>query len=95
MGKLVKQMYTTSTGERKTNCYMVTIPKKVVELSRIEENDEIVAYKYLGGILITKKWHCTCNECGCEWDSGEPYGITSACPRCGVGDISYEINGED
>ena len=31
MPKLAKNMYTTTKGERKLNCYFANIPKEVVE----------------------------------------------------------------
>ena len=42
MPKLAKNMYTTAKGERKLNCYVVTIPKEVVEnlLKRLKEKGE-------------------------------------------------------
>lgn len=94
MPKLAKNMYTTSNGERKLNCYVCTIPKEVVEKSDIQEDDEIVAYEEFGMIVINKKYHCTCMECGFEWDSGKDYDIQTCCPRCKVGDVHYDRNGE-
>lgn len=93
MPKLAKQKYTTAKGERKVNCYLVTIPKRVVEESEIQEDDEISVYQEYGMIVINKKYHCTCMECGFEWESGKDYGIQSCCPNCKVGDIHYDING--
>ena len=42
MPKLAKNMYTTAKGERKLNCYVVNIPKEVVEnlLKRLKEKGE-------------------------------------------------------
>lgn len=94
MAKLTKQKYTTAKGERKVNCYLAMIPKKVLEESDIQEDDEIIVYEHLGKIIIQQKFHCTCMECDCEWDSGEEYNVTTSCPKCHCGDIKYEINGE-
>lgn len=93
MGKLVKQKWTNAGGERKIYGYMAQIPKAVIEKANIDDDDEIIAYEWHGDIIISKKYHCTCMECGFEWDSGKPYSIQSACPRCKVGDIHYDING--
>lgn len=95
MAKLSKIMYTTAKGERKINSYLATIPKSVLQKSRITDNDEIIAYEELGNIVISLKYHCTCMECSYEWDSGEEYKLWTSCPKCHCGDISYEINGED
>lgn len=94
MGKLAKQKYTTAKGERKVNCYMVAIPKKVVEQSCLEDNDDLAIYVDYGMIVINKKYHCTCMECGFEWDEGKPYSDMISCPKCHCGDIKYENNGE-
>ena len=93
MARLTKIKYTNSKGERKINCYLATIPKAVVKKARIEDNDEVVAYEEYGRIIIEKKYHCECMECGFEWESGEAYNCQTACPRCKVGDIHYDING--
>ena len=93
LAKLAKQYYTTANGERKLNCYILTIPKAVIEKTDITENDELVVIEETGEIKITKKYHCTCMECGYEWDSGEAYNIQTACPICKVGDVHYDING--
>ena len=94
MPKLAKNYYRTAKGDKRINCYMVNIPKEVVKKSDIEDTDEIAIYEELGAIIIKKKYHCTCMECGYEWDSGEEYNIQTACPRCKVGDIHYDRNGE-
>lgn len=93
MPKLAKNYYRTAKGEKRINCYMANIPKEVVEASNIQEDDEIAVYQEFGMIVINKKYHCTCMECGFEWDSGKDYRIQSCCPRCKVGDIHYDING--
>ena len=93
MAKLVKQKFTNAKGERKTYSYLVPIPKLVVENAGIDEDDEIVVYDWYGDICISKKYHCTCMECGYEWEDGKPYSLKSSCPRCKVGDIHYDING--
>jgi len=93
MAKLTKQNYVTAKGETKLNCYHVNIPKSVVEKARIDEDEELAIYEFYGTIVIEKKYHCTCMECGFEWDTGIAYNECSACPRCRVGDIHYDING--
>ena len=93
MAKLVKQKYTNAKGERKTYSYLVPISKSVVKASGIEEDDEIVVYAFYDEIRIQKKYHCTCEECGYEWESGKAYDVCTTCPRCKVGDIHYDING--
>lgn len=93
MAKLIKQKWTNAKGERKVYSYMVLVPKTEIEKAGIKEDDEVVAYEWYGDIIITKKYHCTCMECGYEWDTGKAYSIQSACPKCKVGDIHYDING--
>lgn len=39
MAKLNKMYYYTSTGEKKLNCYMVPIPKDLVEKTKLENVD--------------------------------------------------------
>ena len=93
MAKLIKQKWTNAKGERKVFSYMVTIPKKIIEKAGMEDDDEIITYESYGNVIISKKYHCTCMECGFEWDDGKAYNIQSCCPRCKVGDIHYDING--
>lgn len=54
MPKLAKNMYTTAKGERKLNCYLVTIPKEIAKTAGIENvNLKITAEK--GKVIIEKK----------------------------------------
>lgn len=55
MTKLAKNMYTTAKGERKLNCYVVNIPKEVVNKSDIKDGDNIRIYSKGGKILIEKE----------------------------------------
>lgn len=41
MAKLVPMNYYNSKGEKKINCYYITIPKKIVDNSRININKKI------------------------------------------------------
>ena len=41
MPKLAKNMYTTAKGERKLNCYVVNIPKEVVEKTNLKDMQEL------------------------------------------------------
>lgn len=93
MPKLAKQKYTTAKGERKVFSYLAPISKKVLKQSDINEDDEIAVYEWYGDIVITKRYHCTCMECGYEWESGKDLGIQTMCPNCKVGDVRYDING--
>lgn len=43
MAKLTPMNYYNSKGERKVNCYYITIPKKEVDKSRININKKIKA----------------------------------------------------
>ena len=52
MPKLAKQMYTTSKGERKVNCYLVTIPKKVLSETNISEESNVSVYAKDNKIII-------------------------------------------
>ena len=54
MGKLAKQMYTTSKGERKLNCFVVNIPKGIVLRTNLVDK-EIVVYAKDNKIIIEKK----------------------------------------
>ena len=94
MSKLVKQYYYSSTGEKKVNCYHINMPKEFVTKAGFEEEDEIVVYSIDETIVVAKKWHCTCMECGTEWDSGQNSGLWALCPRCHCGDVKFELNGE-
>lgn len=43
MAKLNKMYYHTSKGEKKLNCYYITIPKEIVEQTGLNEQVEIYA----------------------------------------------------
>ena len=45
MPKLAKNMYTTAKGERKINCYVVNIPKEVVEKTNLNDADLKISSK--------------------------------------------------
>lgn len=51
MPKLAKNKYTTAKGERKINCYMINIPKKLVEQTNLE-NKEVKIYADNDKIII-------------------------------------------
>ena len=53
MPKLAKNMYTTTKGERKLNCYVVNIPKEVVEKTNLKDADLKISSKY-NKIIIEK-----------------------------------------
>ena len=55
MTKLAKNSYINAKGEKKLNCYSVAIPKKVVNETEINDNDEIIVYADNGKIVIEKK----------------------------------------
>lgn len=85
MAKLNKQLYTTSKGEKKTNCYTANIPKRVVKSSGISDYDEIKIYAEEGKIIIEKVCLMyVCMGCGYEWESNTK---EYCCPKCRVGDI--------
>ena len=44
MPKLAKNMYTTAKGERKINCYVVNIPKEVVEKTNLKDKLKLKKY---------------------------------------------------
>lgn len=54
MAKLSKQYYYTAKNKKKINCYHAFIPKRIVEKSNINEDDEISVSVYNGNILIQK-----------------------------------------
>lgn len=91
MAKLAKNFYRTAKGEKKLNCFSVNIPKEVVSKAGFHEDDEIRIYADGYQIIIEQKYYYECNECGCNWPSGEAYNCTSSCPRCSCGDLS-ELN---
>ncbi len=39
MPKLAKNMYTTAKGERKLNCYVIHIPKEIVNKTDLEDKN--------------------------------------------------------
>lgn len=85
MAKLNKQLYTTSKGEKRVNCYTANIPKKVVKQTDIGDYDDVRIYAEDNKIIIEKVCLMyVCMGCGYEWESNtkEYY-----CPRCKVGDI--------
>ena len=43
MPKLARNMYTTAKGERKLNCYVIHIPKEIVNQTNIKDNYKIYA----------------------------------------------------
>ena len=54
MAKLGKNMYTTASGERKLNCYVVNIPKEVVEQTNLVDK-KLKIYAKENKIIIDKK----------------------------------------
>lgn len=92
MAKLNKQCYYTANKEKKVNCYHVHISKDIVNKASFDEDDEIVIYNKNETIVIAKKWHCICMECGTEWNTGKDYGMYILCPRCQCGDVSFREN---
>lgn len=55
MAKLAKNMYTTAKGERKLNCYVISIPKEIVYKTNIKEDDKIKVYAKDNKIIIERK----------------------------------------
>lgn len=55
MPKLGKIFWSNSNGERKINCFTVTIPKKVVSETDITDKDELEIYPKENKIVIEKK----------------------------------------
>ena len=53
LGHLAKNTY-IKNGERKLNCYLVNIPKRVVFHSGIKDTDELKVYTKDGKIIIEK-----------------------------------------
>lgn len=54
MAKLAKNMYTTSAGQRKLNCFVLNIPKEVVLRTDLV-GKELLIYAKDGKIIIDKK----------------------------------------
>ena len=55
MGKLGKNLYRTSKGEVKLNCYVISIPKEVVAKTNITENDILKITAKDNKIVIEKE----------------------------------------
>lgn len=55
MTKLVKQMYCKFNGEKKLNCYKVTLSKEIVSKTNIKEDDNIRIYTNNNKIIIEKE----------------------------------------
>ena len=53
--KLVSQKYFTAAGEAKTNCYKITVSKKLLEESGIKETDDLEMIAEKNKIIIKKK----------------------------------------
>lgn len=54
MPKLAKNMYTTAKGERKLNCYVISIPKEIVDKTDLIDKD-LKIYSKGNTIIIEKK----------------------------------------
>lgn len=54
MAKLNKLHYYTSNGEKKVNCYTVSIPKRLVEETKLEDTDINIRVEN-NKIIIEKK----------------------------------------
>lgn len=54
MTKLNKIFYITAKGEKKINCYTVTIPKSIVEKTNINDN-KLKIYAKENKIIIEKE----------------------------------------
>lgn len=52
MAKLVKQKYYNKDNVEKINCYLVKLPKAIVEQSNIKDTDELKISVVNGNILI-------------------------------------------
>lgn len=55
MTKLAKNMWTTTKGERKLNCYLVNLSKEVVNKTNIKEEDELNIHAENNRIIIERK----------------------------------------
>lgn len=55
MPKLAKNYYYNNKGERKINCYIVNVPKEVLQKSCIKEDDFIRVYAKDNKIIIEKE----------------------------------------
>lgn len=54
MPKLAKNYYYSKNGERKVNCYIATISKKLLDQTDIKENDDIKIHAENNKIIIEK-----------------------------------------
>lgn len=54
MPKLVKNVYYGKNGEKKVNCYHLSIPKSVIKESEISEDAQLVFSTSKGEIRITQ-----------------------------------------
>jgi hypothetical protein len=55
MGKLNKQVYYNSKGEKKINCYHIIVSKEIVAKAGINEDDEIEVKAQGKKIIVEKK----------------------------------------
>lgn len=55
MGKLNKQVYYNSKGEKKINCYHIIVSKEIVAKAGINEDDEIEVKTQGKKIIVEKK----------------------------------------
>lgn len=55
MGKLNKQVYYNSKGEKKINCYHIIVSKEIVAKAGINEDDEIEVKAKGKKIIVEKK----------------------------------------
>lgn len=55
MTKLAKQYYYNGSNEKKINCYKISIPKAVVEQSKIKDSDSVKIYADGDKIVIEKE----------------------------------------
>lgn len=55
MAKICKKYYYSSTGEQKINCYMVLIPKELLNSTNIKEDDNIKLEVVDNKIVIAKE----------------------------------------
>ena len=54
MAKFTKTYYYTSKGEKKLNCYMIPIPKKIVEEAQLQDKEIEAKAENKKIILISK-----------------------------------------
>lgn len=55
MGKLNKQVYYNSKGEKKINCYHIIVSKEIVAKAGINEDDEVEVKAQGKKIIVEKK----------------------------------------